>query len=269
MSIDHYAGASHRWAEGASLVYGPIARQLVAKSPHPLAGRRVLDAGAGTGVAGAALLALGGQPVATDLSHDMLGFDAAFRPPATVADIRALPIADAAVDDSVAAFVLNHLVEPEQGFAELLRVTRAGGVLLACVYSNASRSDVRDLVDRVALEHGWQVPNWYTELKTCAVPLLGSADRMRAAALSAGFGQAAVEEVAVDTGVTRAEQLVDYRFGQAQFSEWLGRIGHTAAVEIRARAIEAVTPVMRPYRPIVVFLMASVHDFQPLPENSC
>jgi ubiquinone/menaquinone biosynthesis C-methylase UbiE len=148
MVVDHYAGAGRRWATGAALVYGPIARQLVGRSPHPLGGRLVLDAGAGTGVASAALAAEGAHPLAMDLSYDMLAYDPATRPPGVVADVRALPLPDDAVDDSVAAFVLNHLVHPEDGLAELVRVTRRNGALLACVYSNASRSEMRDLVRR-------------------------------------------------------------------------------------------------------------------------
>ncbi len=62
MSADPYAGANRRWALGASLAYGPIAAELVAMSPHRLAGRRVLDAGAGTGAASAALAAEGRTP---------------------------------------------------------------------------------------------------------------------------------------------------------------------------------------------------------------
>ena len=51
MRTDHYAHSGRRWALGAELVYGPIAAELVAMSPHSLAGRTVLDAGAGTGAA--------------------------------------------------------------------------------------------------------------------------------------------------------------------------------------------------------------------------
>jgi hypothetical protein len=60
--------------------------------------------------------------------------------------------------------------------------------------------------------------------------------------------------------VTEPEQLVDYRFGQAQFAAWLDGIGDTRGGEIRRRAADAVRPIMRPYRPIVVFLAALVPD---------
>src|SRR5581483_2791892 len=98
-----------------TLVTGPVARQLVARSPHPLAGRTVLDIGAGTGVASQALRSVGARPIAVDLSYDMLAYASAARPPSTVADVRALPLADRSVDGAVAAFVLNHLHDPERG----------------------------------------------------------------------------------------------------------------------------------------------------------
>lgn len=238
------------------LVYRPIAAQLVALSPHALAGRTVLDAGAGTGAASAALAAAGALPVAMDFSWVMLAWEAPTRPPCAVADIRALPVAVAAVDDTVAAFVLNHLLDPADGFAELVRVTRPGGAVLASVFSNASQSDARDRIDELAIESGWQVPDWYAEMKAKAIPLLGSASDMEAAARDGGLVDVAVDERPVDVGVTEPEQLVTYRFGQAQFSAWLDQIGPERADGFRRRAAEAIRPIMEPYRPIVVFLTA-------------
>ncbi|HEY3239607.1 MAG TPA: methyltransferase domain-containing protein [Acidimicrobiia bacterium] len=238
------------------LVYRPIAARLVALSPHPLAGRTVLDAGAGTGAASAALAAAGARPVATDLSWDMLAWDAPARPPCAVADICALPVATASVDDTVAAFVLNHLVEPARGLAELIRVTRPGGAVLAAVFSNRSQSDARDRIDEVATKAGWQVPEWYAEMKANAVPLLGSASDMEAAARAAGLDGVAVDEQPVAVGVTEPEQLVTYRFGQAQFAAWLDQLGPQRAGDISRQAADAIRPIMEPYRPIVVFLTA-------------
>ena len=256
MIVDRYAGAARRWAEGASLVYDPIARHLVATSPHPLRGRLVLDVGAGTGVASSALERTGARPVATDLSGDMLAWRAAERPPAFVADICAMPLRGGAVEDVVAAFVLNHLVEPATGIAELRRVSRPGGAVLACVFATASRSDVRDAVDQAAQSEGWLVPDWYTHIKQRAVPLLGSAEAMQRAARRAGLVDIGVDERPVDVGVTEPEQLVDYRLGQAQYSAWLDHLGPPRADEVRAQLVEAIRPIMRPYLPIVVFLSA-------------
>jgi ubiquinone/menaquinone biosynthesis C-methylase UbiE len=105
VTADRYARSGRRWALGAELVYGPIAAELVAMSPHPLAGRTVMNAGAGTGAASAALRARNAKVLAMDRSAGMLTWNAAARPPYAVADIRALPLAVGSVDDSVAAFV--------------------------------------------------------------------------------------------------------------------------------------------------------------------
>src|SRR5690348_18112077 len=66
MTADYYAAAGRGWATGAELVYGPLAAELIAVSPHPLAGHTVLDAGADTGTASWALAA---QPIAMDVSR--------------------------------------------------------------------------------------------------------------------------------------------------------------------------------------------------------
>ena len=258
MSPDFYAGAAQRWAEGAAIVYGPIAKQLIATAPHSFDGRTVLDAGAGTGIASALLREAGARPIAADLSFDMLAWGAATRPPATVADVRALPIRDEAVDDAVAAFVLNHLVDPASGLNELNRVTRRDGALLACVYGTANRSEARDAIDEAAQREGWQIPRWYSDVKRTAVPMLGTAEAMERVARQAGLADVTVSERPVDVGVTTPEQLVAYRLGQAHYSPWLSALGPVRAEKMRAHLVEVVRPVMRPYLPIVVFLAARI-----------
>jgi SAM-dependent methyltransferase len=256
VTVDHYAGAAQGWAEGAALVYRPIAGELVASTRHPLRGRTVLDVGAGTGVASDALVERGARVLAVDLSVGMLAWHAADRPAAAVADVTALPLPADSVDDVAAAFVLNHLAEPARGLAELARVTRRDGGILACVYGTAGRSEARELLDDVAHGVGWVAPQWYCDLKEVCAPHLGSADDMARAAMQAGLVDVHVEERPVDVGVTRAEQLVDYRLGQAQFAGWLEMLTPQRADEIRHLLVTAVTPVMQPYRPLVVFLSA-------------
>jgi len=258
MTADHYADAGRRWALGAELVYGPIAAELIATSPHPLAGHTVLDAGAGTGAASRALSTQRARLIAMDISFGMLAWNAAARPPSAVADIRALPLAAHCVDDAVAAFVLNHLTDPSAGLAELARVTRPGGAVLATVFSNTSRDPARDRIDAVAQDAGWQIPGWYAELKANAMPILGSAAAMTAAARAAGLIRVTTQERAVDVGVTEPEQLVSYRLGQPLFASWLDRIGSAFAEGLARKAAETIRPIMRPYRPVVVFLAAQV-----------
>jgi SAM-dependent methyltransferase len=256
VTVDHYAGAAQGWAEGAALVYRPIARELVASTRHPLAGRIVLDVGAGTGVASDALVDRGARVLAVDLSADMLAWHAADRPAAAAADVTALPLPADSVDDVVAAFVLNHLREPAHGLAELARVTRNGGGILACVYGTAGRHEAKELLDDLARGLGWVAPQWYCDLKEVCAPQLGSADDMARAARRAGLVDVQVKEGPVEVGVNRAEQLVDYRLGQAQFAGWLEMLTPQRADEIRHLLVAAVRPVMQPYRPLVVFLSA-------------
>jgi hypothetical protein len=87
MTADHYAAAGRGWATSAGLVHGPIAAELIALSPHPLADHTVPDAGADTGAASRARAAQPARPIPMDLSFGMLAWDAAARPPGAVADI--------------------------------------------------------------------------------------------------------------------------------------------------------------------------------------
>ena len=258
MPADHYAKSGKRWALGAELVYGPIAAELVRSSPHPLAGRIVLDAGAGTGAASAALRRRGARPLAVDLSAGMLEWHAASRPPCAVADIRALPLAASSVNDAVAAFVLNHLTDPRAGLAELARVTRPAGAVLAAVFGNDSHSEARDRIDAAALAAGCQVPDWYRRMKAAAAPILGTAAAMTAAARAAGFTAVHAEEHQVNVGVTQPGQLVRYRLSSPIFATWLDALSPHSARAFVSRAEEAVGSAMAPFRPAVVFLRALV-----------
>lgn len=258
VNADHYADAAQGWARGASLVYGPLATELVARAPHPLRGRRVLDAGAGTGLGCAALSAAGARPVAVDLSLNMLRWQRVTRPPAAVGELTRLPLRTGAVDDVFAAFVLNHLAEPVDGLAELVRVTAPGGAVLASVYSAASDNSTRDLVDEVAAAHGFVAPDWYVALRTNANAQLGSADAVTAAAHRAGLLDVVVHQQVVDVGIHTAEDLVDYRFGQAQFTGWLAGLSADRRAQVRAAVIERIDPVMAAFMPTVLFLAARV-----------
>jgi len=124
------------------------------------------------------------------------------------------------------------------------------------VFANAAHSESRDRVDDTARQEGWQIPEWYLEIKAKATPILGTARDMGRTAQAAGLIDVAVDECAIDVGVTEPEQLVEYRFGQAQFTTWLDQIGARRAQEVRRRATDAVRPIMRPYLPTVVFLSA-------------
>ncbi|MEJ2886359.1 class I SAM-dependent methyltransferase [Actinomycetospora aeridis] len=259
MQEDRYAASARGWATGAARVYGPLATQLVAAAPHPLAGRRVLDVGAGTGLASDALRAVGALPVAVDRSPAMLGWDAEGRPPAVAGALETLPLRDRAVDDAVAAFVLNHVDDPTAALREIARVTRPGGAVLATVAAARSgHRAVRDRIDTVVADAGFTPPDWYAHLTTVQAPMLGDEPAMATAARAAGLVDVVVTDRVADVGVERPEDLVDYRLGQAHVAAWLAELPERERVTLRQAAIDAVAPVMEPYRPPVITLVARV-----------
>jgi SAM-dependent methyltransferase len=102
-----------------------------------VAGRRILDAGCGSGPLAAALRDRGAVVTGVDASAGMLalarrrlGHDVALQQ----ADLRdRLPFADGAFDDVVASLVLHYLEDWGATLAEFRRVLRPGGRLLASV----------------------------------------------------------------------------------------------------------------------------------------
>jgi hypothetical protein len=79
---------------------------------------------------------------------------------------------------------------------------------------------------------------------------------MKAAAAAADFVDIEVDEEPVDVGLTEPQALVDYRFGQAHFSEWLAALSPDQRATVRIAAVHAIEGAMEPYRPRVVFLAA-------------
>lgn len=102
-----------------------------------VSGRRILDAGCGSGPLSAALRDRGAVVSGIDASAAMLelarrrlGEDADLR----VADLgEPLPFADAEFDDVVASLVLHYLQDWSGALAELRRVLRPGGRLMVSV----------------------------------------------------------------------------------------------------------------------------------------
>lgn len=254
---DAYDRAAPGWAAATSRVYQPLADALVAQSPHPLAGRLVLDAGAGTGCGGIALDAAGARAVSTDLSEGMLRHDRAGRPPAAVCDICRMALRDDAVDDAVVPFVLNHLAEPAVALAEMRRVVRPGGAVLASVFSNASSSPSRDRIDEVAIGFGFVPPPWYEELRDSFAASIGTVGSVASQAGTAGLSAVRISEDVVPTGLTAPGDLVDYRLSMAQYAGWVAGLDPTRRDELWRLSTAAAAEVMTPYAPTVLFLRAT------------
>lgn len=94
----------------------------------PLAGRRVLDAGCGTGRLLVSMTDAGGVVVGLDRDPDMLAQARVHtRAPLLQADAAASPLAAESLDAAVALALLEFVSDPVAVVAELWRVTRPGG----------------------------------------------------------------------------------------------------------------------------------------------
>lgn len=102
-----------------------------------LAGERVLDVGAGTGISTAELARSGAYVVGSDISLGMLAAGRRARPrlPLLAGDALALPFPDATFDAVAVSFALRNMVDPVAALRELRRVTRPGGRLVICEFS--------------------------------------------------------------------------------------------------------------------------------------
>jgi ubiquinone/menaquinone biosynthesis C-methylase UbiE len=113
------------------------ARPAIVALAGDVAGRRILDAGCGSGPLAAALRDRGAVVTGIDASAGMLalarqrlGDDAELH----VADLSdRLPFADGAFDDVVASLVLHYLEDWGPTLAEMRRVIKPGGRLIASV----------------------------------------------------------------------------------------------------------------------------------------
>ena len=243
-----YESAAAGWANGAELVYGPLADALLARAPDR-AGRVVLDLGAGTGAVSHRLVAAGAHVVAVDASWPMLAHRAASRPPGVVGDIARLPLLDSAVDGAAAAFVLNHLADPvaalSRGASCLAqgRIRRRIGVLYRRPASRQSRHRRRD--GRRWMEAAGVVPDILKSVDA----KLGSAALMHTAAESAGLEHIDVVERPVPTGVTDPRDVVRYRLSQPQFAGFMAGLDDPTRRQVVDSALPRWPPPARPSPP--------------------
>ena len=139
MRADHYDGFAESYAKSneSNLFNAYYARPAMIELAGDVQGRRVLDAGCGSGTLTEALRARGAlvtgfdsSPAMLELARERLGEDVDLQ----VADISLpLPFADGAFDDVVAALVLHYLEDWTAPLSELRRVLKPGGRLLLSV----------------------------------------------------------------------------------------------------------------------------------------
>jgi SAM-dependent methyltransferase len=214
-----------------------LARALVAQAPVPVAGQRVLDLGAGTGVAGRAALAAGAKyVVAADLAPAMLRLAGpALRPVA--ADAAALPFRDGSFDLTVAAFFLNHVTGL---VAQLREVRRVAPALAASTFAAGWSHPAKDAVDEVLRSAGFRPPPWHAALKGEIEPLAGNPGQLAECAEAAGFMAVRVRTAHVATGLASPAQLASWRLGMAHVARFLNALDEPARAALRQAAERAV-----------------------------
>jgi SAM-dependent methyltransferase len=234
-----YDSGARLWAEGPEPVYASLARALLALADTPLAGGRVLDLGAGTGVAGRAALAAGARSVVcVDSALGMLlcGGGAGRHPVA--ADAGALPFRDGCFDLVLAAFCLGHLDRPGAGLREARRV---GAALAASAFAAGWNHPAKAAVDEVLGAFGYRPPPWYLTFKRDTEPRASDPVLVSRDAAAAGYTDIRLRTITVDTGLSRPAELAAWRLGMAHVAPFAGSLTAARRASLRRAAEAAVT----------------------------
>lgn len=240
-----YDASAAAWRGGPEAVYARLAAALVDHAPIDLAGARVLDAGAGTGVGGRAALDRGAAVVvAGDLATRMLP-----GPPVlgVAADLLRLPFRDSAFDLAVAGFTLSHVEAPDRAVAELRRVADA---LVASAFAPGMTHPAKNAVDAAMARFGFTAPAWYQRIKDAATDVEGEG-ALAGLARDAGFRSVQVVRMEVDTGVSGAG-LARWRLGMAHLAPFLATLSPDDRALARREAERAVAGMP----PLVVSMLA-------------
>jgi demethylmenaquinone methyltransferase/2-methoxy-6-polyprenyl-1,4-benzoquinol methylase len=120
-------------------------RHQVINAVDPKPGELVLDLAAGTGTSSQPFRDRGASVVPCDFSVGMLTVGKRAKPhlPFVAGDGTRLPFADGTFDAVTISFGLRNIVDPDAGLRELLRVTRPGGRIVVCEFSQPTWTPFR------------------------------------------------------------------------------------------------------------------------------
>jgi ubiquinone/menaquinone biosynthesis C-methylase UbiE len=232
-----YETSAGSWADGPERMYRALADALIALAGFPLAGVRILDLGAGTGVVGRAALAAGAsQVVAADLAVGMLRRCPAELHP-VACDALALPFRDRSFDLVLAGFSLSHLGNLSAGLAEARRVGRA---IAASSFAPGPAHPAKTAVDGVLRSFGYRAPAWYLTLKAETEPAAGDPARLGEQAAAAGYTSIRTRPAAVPTGLSTPAELASWRLGMAHVAPFVHSLDPAEKARLRAAAESAV-----------------------------
>jgi SAM-dependent methyltransferase len=246
-----YEAAPQSWAAGPELVYAALASALAAHVAPLLTGARVLDLGAGTGVAGRAAIAAGATEVAAaDLALAPLRRCGPPLQP-VAADATALPFRDRSFDVVLAAFSLTHSRRLGEALTESCRVGRA---LAATAFAPGWGHPAKTAVDAVLARFGYHPPPWYLTFKQDAEPLLGDTPLVRQLALAAGYSRVESRVIAVPTGLCAPAELAAWRLGMAHIAPFAESLDAERRADLRLAAEDAAADC----EPLVVDVLVHV-----------
>jgi SAM-dependent methyltransferase len=146
---------------------GPDTREIVWARVAEAAPRRVLEVGPGPGELSERIAReLGAEVVAIDVSERMVELCRERGVDARLADVQALPFADASFDLVVAAWVLFHPADLDRALSEIERVLVPGGQLVAATNSEEHLVELWRLVGVERIEYSFGAENGEAALRT-------------------------------------------------------------------------------------------------------
>lgn len=220
--------------------------------------RRALDAGCGSGhfllPLAQRLVPAGAEVIGLDLSEGMLTTARERLAAAGLAlvcqtgDVETLPFADGAFDLILANFMLYHLPHLDQGIAELRRVLRPGGMLLAATNGAHNLSELFELGARACREAGVADETLRSLVagERFAAPMSFTLET-GAQALGRHFAQVRLERYPDELRVTEATPLTAY-FASTWLVDMVADAAEEASearVALRARMLERFDVLVR------------------------
>ena len=130
----------------------------------PLAGKKVLDVGAGTGRLSLPLANRGASVTALDVSPKMLELIKNTNIQTVVGDAESLPFADNTFDIVTAAFLIVHLSDPTRFFDEAYRVLKDGGILVVTNINQKDPPQVKTKAGGIIIESFYHRPEKIKEI---------------------------------------------------------------------------------------------------------
>lgn len=126
---------------------GPNPRDMAFDAVAEVAPARVLEVGCGQGeLAERILRELGAEVTAVDQSERMVELTRARGVDAVIGDVQALAFDDESFDCVLAGWMLYHVADVGRGLAEIARVLRPGGRLVAVTNSRRHVAELKELV---------------------------------------------------------------------------------------------------------------------------